>query len=64
MIKKIVIVLISLIVLIFIGILIHDFVVIKSDHSDECCSCCEKGAEMCIQMCCPCSKTILVPYNN
>ena len=62
-IKIIIIVFVSIILLTLIGIIIHDIVVIKSDHSGECCSCCDNSYEVCIDMCCPCSKTILIPKN-
>lgn len=42
-------------------IIIRDIYIISTDHKNECCSCCTAGEEVCIDMCCPCTKTIIIP---
>jgi len=59
--KKVIICILTIVLVAIFAIIIHDLIVRNRDKSDECCSCCSKGEEVCIDMCCSCKKTIILP---
>ena len=59
--KKIIKIIILIVVVIFLIIILRDIYILKIKNKNECCSCCEPDAEICIDLCCPCTKTIIIP---
>ena len=59
--KKIIIGMLVFITLVLGAIIIRDIIVLNKDRSKECCSCCDGSQEVCMAMCCPCTKTIILP---
>ena len=51
---------IGIIVLIVVGICISDFVKLLNSSNNDCCSCKGNG-EFTIDVCCTCTKTIILP---
>jgi len=58
--KKIILGIIIVILIIIFVLLAHDFIQILI-HKNECCRCCAPSEENCIDLCCKCYKTFLLP---
>ena len=59
--KKIILIICGLVVTVFAALIIRDIYIIKTRPKGECCSCCSGKEEVCIDMCCPCTHTLILP---